>query len=102
MTTSLSFGGLASGLDTTAIINALVGVEGIPIAVEESKKEVEEAKLSLMSNFEGLVKTLQEKADEMSTIGTFLSHVVTPSTEGYANFTVTGAPTAGSHTPPAL
>ncbi|MFT5080423.1 MAG: flagellar hook-associated protein 2 [Bacteroidia bacterium] len=98
MTTSLSFGGLASGLDTTAIINALVGAEAIPITIEEGKQATEEAKLSLMSNFEGLVKALQEKADEMKTIGSFLSHIVTPSTEGYANFTVTGAPTAGSHT----
>ncbi|MDG1499201.1 MAG: flagellar filament capping protein FliD [Planctomycetota bacterium] len=98
MTTSLSFGGLASGLDTTAIINALVGAEAIPITLEEGKQATEEAKLSLMSNFEGLVKTLQDKADEMKSISTFLSHIVTPSTEGYANFTVTGAPTAGSHT----
>ena len=98
MTTSLSFGGLASGLDTSAIISALVGAEGIPIALEESKQQVQEAKLSLMSNFEGLVKALQEKADGMKTISSFLSHTVTASTEGYANFTVTGAPEAGSHT----
>jgi flagellar hook-associated protein 2 len=98
MTTSLSFGGLASGLDTTAIINALVGAEAIPIKFEEEKQEAAEKKLSLISSLQALVATVQEKADAMKSLTGFLSHLVTPSQEGYANFTVTGTPISGSHT----
>lgn len=98
MSTSISFGGLASGLDTTAIINALVSAEEIPILSVEQKKAAEEQKLSLVSTLEGLVKDLKAKAEGMQDLAGFMSYSVTPSEEGVANFTVTGAPIAGSHT----
>jgi flagellar hook-associated protein 2 len=98
MTTSLSFGGLASGLDTTAIINALVGAEEIPIKTEEGKQAAEEQKLSLISSMQALVQTVADKANELASLGGFLSHLITPSTEGFANFTLTGTPAIGSHT----
>lgn len=94
---SISFGGLASGLDTAAIINALVGAREIPIQIVQSKKGTAENKLSLINTLKSLVQTVKDKADDMSTLGGFLSHKITPSEEGVANFTVTGAPTAGSH-----
>jgi len=98
MSTSISFGGLASGLDTTAIINALVGAQEIPILSLEAKKEKEQDKLDLVGNLESLVKELKTKASALTSLGGFLSHSITPSEEGVANFSVTGAPLTGSHT----
>ena len=98
MSTSISFGGLASGLDTTAIINALVSAEEIPILSLEAKKAQEEDKLDLVGNLESLVKELKTKASALTGLGGFLSHSITPSKEGVANFSVTGSPLTGSHT----
>ncbi|MDF1799985.1 MAG: flagellar filament capping protein FliD [Planctomycetota bacterium] len=97
MSSSISFGGLASGLDTTAIINALVAAEEIPILSVESKKEAEEAKLSKIGNLESLIKQLETSAKGLTSLGDFLSYGITPSEEGVAKFTVTGAPISGSH-----
>lgn len=95
---SISFGGLASGLDTAAIIDALVGARQIPISLVENKKANAEGKLNLVNSLKSLVSNVQSKADELKDLGGFLSHIVTPSEEGVANFTVTGTPLTGSHT----
>ena len=94
----ISFGGLASGLDTAAIINALVGARQIPMQLVENKKGVAENKLSLINSLKDLVQTVKDKADEMKSLSGFLSHKITPSAEGVANFSVTGTPVSGSHT----
>lgn len=98
MVQSISFGGLASGLDTSAIIDALVGAQKIPIQLVEAKKATEESKLSLVGKLKGLVQTIKDKADELKTLTGFMSHTITPSEEGVATFSVTGSPVSGSHT----
>jgi len=98
MVQSISFGGLASGLDTTAIINALVGAREIPMILVEQKKTNSEGKLSLMNSFKGLVQAVKDKAEELRSFSGFMSHTITPSAEGVASFSVTGSPTSGSHT----
>lgn len=95
---SISFGGLASGLDTAAIIEALVGARQIPITLVENKQAVAQSKLNLVNTLKGLVQTVQDKAKELSGIGGFLNHNVTMSEEGVANVSVTGTPASGSHT----
>lgn len=94
---SISFGGLASGLDTAAIINALVGAREIPINLVANKKSVAEGKLSLVGSLKALVQSINDKANELKDIGGLLSHSVTLSEEGVANVSVTGTPQPGSH-----
>ena len=81
----ISFGGIASGLDTNAIINALVQSESIPIHQLQAKKSVQQSKLDLIGTFKGHLKALQEKANKLSKLSDFLafkvnSSVVTPLT----------------------
>ena len=95
---SISFGGLASGLDTAAIIEALVGARQIPITLVENKQAVAQSKLNLVNTLKGLVQTVQDKAKDLSDIGGFLNHSITMSEEGAANVSVTGTPASGSHT----
>jgi len=93
----IQLGGLASGLDTAAIIEAILGVERVPINALEADKREAEGRLSLMGTLKGHVQSLRDKAEELSTLAGFYSYVVTPSEEGVASFSVTGAPETGSH-----
>jgi flagellar hook-associated protein 2 len=94
----IQFGGLASGLDTAAIIEAILNVERVPIHSLEADRQNEQGKLSLIGTLKGHVQALRDKAEELSSLSGFLSHTITPSEEGVASFSVSGAPVAGSHT----
>ncbi len=94
----ISFGGLASGLDTSAIIQALVGLERRPIINLQRVQANDRAKLTLVGTLEGLVKSLKEKADALTTDGSFFSNKLDVGTDGVATFTVSGTAKEGSHT----
>jgi flagellar hook-associated protein 2 len=90
---------LASGLDTSAIIQALLAVESRPLFALEDRKEAERNRLSLYGTLEGLVTTLRNRAREFtSALSSFYAYSVSPSDESIANFTITGKPLSGSHT----
>lgn len=94
----IQFGGLASGLDTQAIIQAILGVERVPINQLQARVETENSKLSLFGTLKGHVSSLRDKAEALSTSGGLLEFSVTASEEGVASFSVTGAPPTGAHT----
>lgn len=94
----IQFGGLASGLDTGAIIEALLQIEAQPIKLLQAQKESEESKLSLLGTLEGLVDDLRDKAEKLSGLDGFLAYEVLAGSEGIATFTLTGGEAAvGSH-----
>ena len=95
---SISFSGLGSGLDTGAIISAILQVESLPIQKLEADKQVNSSKLSLIGTLEGLVSDLQDKAKELSDLGGFLAYAIKSSDESVATFTLTGDTAAtGGH-----
>jgi flagellar hook-associated protein 2 len=94
----ISFGGLASGLDTGSIIEQLVALERIPIQQIEAQKAGEKTKFDLVGAFAGLVQTLQDKANALGSSDKFFSYMVGASLEGIASFSATGSAEAGSHT----
>jgi flagellar hook-associated protein 2 len=98
MVGGISFGGLASGLDTGAIIEALLNVERIPINALEGRKQAEQTKIDLFGTLQDHVSDLQAKAKELSTLSNLLVFSVTPSIEGVATFSASGSAVAGSHT----
>ena len=69
----IQFGGLASGLDTQAIIGALLAVEQRPIAQLETRRSNFQRQRSLLGDFEDLLSTLQEKADAIGQSDNFLA-----------------------------
>jgi flagellar hook-associated protein 2 len=96
---SIQFGGLASGLDTSANNQALLAVESRPLFALEDRKEAERNRLSLYGTLEGLVTTLRNRAREFtSALSSFYAYSVSPSDESIANFTITCKPLSGSHT----
>jgi flagellar hook-associated protein 2 len=98
MTIGIQFGGLASGLDTGAIIDAILAVEGRPIRVLEARKQDDQQKLTLLGTFDGLLKTLRDKVTELKRASEFFAHTLTAGEEGVAAFTLGGSAEAGAHT----
>ena len=94
----IQFGGLASGLDTGAIIEAILAFEGRSIRVAESRRETEQKKLSLLGTFEGLVNKLRDMARDLQADSDFYAHKLTVGEEGIATFDLSGSATPGAHT----
>ncbi len=94
----ISFGGLGSGLDTNAIIQALLDVERVPINQLESKKAGEQQKSSLIGTIEGYVNTLQDKAKQLATLNDFLSVTASNPFENLATISADTTAAEGSHT----
>ena len=98
MVGNISFGGLGSGLNTGAIIDALLSVERIPIDKLEQRKEDEQKKLDLLNQLKGHVNGLREASSKIASLAGFLSYKATASIEGYATISAGGSATAGGHT----
>jgi flagellar hook-associated protein 2 len=94
----ISFGGLASGLDTGAIIKAMLDVERVPIQILEAQQATEKEKLDLVGSFKELVQALQTAADGLRTTDKFFDFTVNASVENIATFSASGSAQAGTHT----
>lgn len=97
MSGQITFGGLASGLDSNAIIQALVQAEQIPIKALQGQKSTTQGKLSLLGDLSGMLDSLRDKADSLSSAAGFVANTVVPSEEGIATFTATGGALDGSY-----
>ncbi len=93
----ITFGGLASGLDTNTIIQSLVALERRPIQILQGQKSAEQARLTQIGTFEGLVKKLQAKAADLIG-GDFFAYSLDVGTEGVANFSLSEGAPSGAHT----
>ncbi len=91
------FGGLASGLDTNAIVSAIISLESRPIRQLQAARQEQQSKLSLIGTFEGLVDRLQAKAETLSERSSFLANSLTVGTEGVATFSTSSGAIEGSH-----
>lgn len=94
----ISFGGLASGLDSKAIIAALVAVERRPIAQLDAKKTKLGKQKSLFGDLRGLLEKLQTAAKALKTTANFLQKKVASDNEDVLTASVSGAPTPGTYT----
>jgi flagellar hook-associated protein 2 len=98
MASPISIGGLGSGLDTRAIIDALLAVERVPIEQFEDKRKLEQDKINLFNTFRGKVDVLRNKANALGSLSTLMAFKVSASESGFANFSATGSAVAGTHT----
>lgn len=94
----ISFSGLASGLDTSSLIQKLVQLESQPIQQLQAKKQEFQGKLSTVGTLKGLVKELQTKAETLSKKQTFISYLTSTSLDGHVAASATGSASAGTHT----
>lgn len=97
-TNGISFSGLASGLDSSKLIQQLVALESQPINQLESQKQKFQAKLSAVGTFKGLVKDLQNQADILAKKSSFLSFFTSASQDGFVSTSASGSASPGTHT----
>ena len=96
--TGISFSGLASGIDTQAIVQQLVALERLPIQTLQARRSNESRKLDLVGNLGDLVKKLRDKAKELQTSNEFRSNSATASDASVATVSADSNAIAGSHT----
>lgn len=95
MTALINFGGLASGLDTNAIIDALVNVEKQPLnALQKKVTDVAQAK-SIVTSISGKLSSLQAAAKALSDPAGFASATAS-SSDSSVVATVTGTASPGA------
>ncbi|MCB9884185.1 MAG: flagellar filament capping protein FliD [Planctomycetes bacterium] len=94
----ISFGGLASGLDTKAIISALVAVEQRPITQLQAKKTSLTKQKSLFGDLKGLLDKLTTAAKALKSTTEFLAMKATSSDEDVLKASASSSATPGSYT----
>lgn len=97
-TAGISFGGLASGLDTKSIIAALVAVEERPIRVLESKKTSLNKQKSLFGDLKGLLDKLTEASKALKKTTDFLAMKASSSDENVLTVSASSSATPGTYT----
>ncbi|MCB9880484.1 MAG: flagellar filament capping protein FliD [Planctomycetes bacterium] len=94
----ISFGGLASGLDTQSIISQLLAVERRPISLLEAKKKTFQAKKSLYGDLDGLLDKLHDATKDLRLTSTFLDFDAKTSDEDkHLTASASSTATAGKH-----
>jgi flagellar hook-associated protein 2 len=94
----ISFGGLASGLDTKAIISALVAVEERPIRALQTKKTGINKQKSLYGDLRGLLDKLSTAAKALKTTSDFLAMKAKSDDENVMTATASSTATPGTYT----
>src|SRR5262245_28225154 len=93
----INFGGLASGLDTRAIINALMAVERRPITALETKKTSLSSQKKLFGDFSNLLGDLQGAARKLARTTDFLKMAATSSDATLVTATAGSSARQGTH-----
>ncbi len=94
---ALSVGGLASGLDTTSIINGLISIEQNRVVREENKKAAIELKLNTFNDLKTKLSDFYNEANNMDKSTVFNVFKSTSSDETVATITGEDAATQGNY-----
>jgi flagellar hook-associated protein 2 len=94
----ISVSGLASGIDSAALIQQLVQLESQRKVGLQKQETDTKTKLSTFGDFKKLVQTLQDKADALSTSSKFLHLKGETSRDGAISVEVSSTAQKGSHT----
>jgi len=93
----INFGGLASGLDTRAIIQALMAVERRPITALQTKKTSLTSQKNLFGDFNKLLGDLQSAARKLARTNDFLKMAATSSDETLLTVAAGSTARQGTH-----
>ena len=84
---TIQFSGLASGIDTTSIIDALVKAEHATVDRIERIKETWEAKVKELQNYNDKLRTFQSSVEQLNSMEEFYSRNALSSNESVAEVT---------------
>jgi len=94
---SITFGGLATGLDTNTLIDSLMEIERIPLDRLETEKKYLNNRLEAFSNFDSKLNELLDAVKDLDTSSELRSYTATPASEDYFSATASSFATAGSY-----
>jgi len=89
--------GLASGIDTTALVNAMTQQDSGTLNQLEAEQNTLQAKISAWNNFQGLLTKLQSDASSLANQNNVLSATATSSNTSVLTATSSGATQPGSY-----
>ncbi|PIE24689.1 MAG: hypothetical protein CSA62_02330 [Planctomycetota bacterium] len=95
--TGISIGGLASGLDTGAIIDALVKLERRPILALQERKVSFNRKKSLYKELGDKLEELQDKAKSLRLQGDLLGFKAKTNNDGFVSVSTSGNAVPGTY-----
>ncbi len=94
---AIQFSGLASGIDTSSIIDALVKAERASISRIEKIKSTWEAKVEELQNYNDKLRTFQSAVEELNSLEEFYSRKALSSNEAIAEVTNTSLAQPGTY-----
>jgi flagellar hook-associated protein 2 len=94
---AITFGGLATGMDTGAIIDALMAIERQPIKRLENDKSFYKSQLQAFTELDGKLEGLLAKAEAIDTTSELNTPKATAATEGYFTATSSSSASMGSY-----
>ncbi len=92
-----SVDGIASGLDTTSLIEAIVSVAAVPKATLESEKSEVEDQIDKVADFKTLLTAVQTALEDIDTAAEFGKSTVSLSEEGWVEVEVEAETPPGSY-----
>ena len=96
-TMSVTFTGLASGIDTASIVESIIELESAPIDTMQSEQEYLGTKLDAYTEFNTLLETFYSSALSLNDESDFNSYEVTNSGEDYFSISTTSLANEGSY-----
>jgi flagellar hook-associated protein 2 len=87
----ISFDGMASGLNTTELVNSLIGIERIPVTMMKNKIAENDARISGLRSLNTQIANLAKAAKEASSPAAFRPATGTSSSENVAITVADGA-----------
>jgi flagellar hook-associated protein 2 len=95
---TISFGGLATGLDTQSIITQLMNLERVPEQLLQAQQKTNTGKISEFQKIEDALTSLQDVVQGFNTPGTFNAVKSTVGNSSALSATATSSATQGTHT----
>lgn len=94
---AITLGGLATGMDTNALVTELMSAQRQPIKRLENDKSYQKTRLTAFTTFDTKLKDLLSKAEAMETSQKFLANKVTQSSAEFFTTTASSTATTGAY-----
>lgn len=94
---AITLGGLATGMDTNALVTELMSAQRKPIAQLEKDKNYLKTRLTAFADFDKKLKDLFSKAESMETSQKFLANKATLSSSEFFTVTASSIATTGAY-----
>ena len=97
MAASVNFAGISSGIDSKAIIDAIVGVQKLPITSLQSKKSGYNDQISGIAKMTSALDELKTMMKDMQDTANVLAFTATPGDDKILTATISGAASSGTY-----